>query len=100
VTQRSLGGHAIPLDAPTLRCARRLGLIAAQDDLEAARSSLEHLVAKSKGHLFTDAISNLAEEHCWESEPNCPNCPLHADCPTGLEQANLAAPRGHRPKPR
>ena len=27
VTQRSLGGHAIPVDAPTLRCTRRLGLV-------------------------------------------------------------------------
>ncbi len=27
VIQRSLGGHAIPIDAPTLRCARRLGLV-------------------------------------------------------------------------
>src|SRR5207302_10115572 len=27
VMQRSLGGHAIPVDAPTLRCALRLGLV-------------------------------------------------------------------------
>src|SRR4051794_24143594 len=27
VTQRSLAGHAIPLDAPTLRCSRRIGLV-------------------------------------------------------------------------
>src|SRR5262249_49912321 len=27
VVQRSLGGHAIPVDVPTLRCAARLGLV-------------------------------------------------------------------------
>src|SRR5579871_3002328 len=32
VMQRSLGGHAIPVDAPTLRCARRLGLLEGEPD--------------------------------------------------------------------
>src|SRR5262249_28103526 len=63
VMQRSLGGHAIPLDAPTLRCARRIGLVEpTSEDVEAARASLEHLVPKAKGALFTDAVSNLAEK--------------------------------------
>src|SRR5262245_21140291 len=44
VMQRALGGHAIPLDDPTLRVLRRLGLIDdGQEDLEALRSSVEHL---------------------------------------------------------
>jgi endonuclease-3 len=104
VVQRSLGGHAIPLDAPTLRCARRLGLVdAGADDVESARASLEHLVPKSKGALFTDAISSLAEEHCWEGEPSCQGCPLQGDCPTAQEAGGdaLAVSRGgHRSKPR
>jgi endonuclease III len=101
VVQRSLGGHAIPLDAPTLRCARRLGLIESDDaDREAARASLEHLVPKAKGPQFTDLISTLAGEHCWE-EPNCPSCPLAHDCPTA-QSAGYAngTSRSHRPKPR
>jgi len=81
VTQRSLAGHAIPLDAPTLRCARRIGLVeGACEDLEAARATLEHVIPKAKGAPFTDAISNLAEKVCWEEEPNCPSCPLNSDC--------------------
>src|SRR5262245_20410002 len=45
VVQQSLGGHAIPLDGPTLRVVRRLGLIEGdQDDPEAVRASLEHLI--------------------------------------------------------
>src|SRR5262245_33338321 len=40
VVQQSLGGHAIPLDPPTLRATRRLGLIdESQDDLDSVRST-------------------------------------------------------------
>src|SRR5262245_38346522 len=45
VVQRTLEGHAIPVDAPTLRCTRRLGLLDSDiEDVEAQRTSLEHLV--------------------------------------------------------
>jgi endonuclease-3 len=102
VVQRTLGGHAIPVDAPTLRCARRLGLVE-QEDPEAARASLEHLVPKAKGPQFTDNISVIAEECCWEADPNCPACPLNAECLTaqeiGLATEGVGA-RVHRPKPR
>jgi endonuclease III len=102
VVQRSLGGHALPLDAPTRRCARRLGLIdAGQEDSESARTSLEHLVPKAKGPLFTDGMSWLAEAHCWEGEPQCGSCPLAGDCPTAQEAGiDGLAVVGRRPKPR
>jgi endonuclease III len=103
VVQRSLGGHAIPIDAATLRCTRRLGLIEANaDDPEAVRATLEHLVPKAKGPQFTDAVSVVAENQCWEDEPNCPACPLNADCPTAQEVCGeqLAAVRTARAKPR
>jgi len=99
VVQRSLGGHAIPLDAPTLRCARRLGL--ADGDEAEVRASLEHLVPKSKGPAFIDQISQVAGEHCWEDEPNCPACPLSGDCATAHENGvEVAAGPARRPKPR
>jgi endonuclease III len=103
VVQRSLGGHAIPIDAPTLRCARRLGLLdASTEDLEACRTSLEHTVPKSKGAPFGDAISTLAERFCWEGEPNCGECPLSGECPSSQEAAGaaLAGARSARAKPR
>jgi endonuclease III len=101
VVQRSLGGHAIPIDAPTLRCARRLGLVETDSEVE-ARASLEHLVPKAKGAQFTDSISRLAEESCWEDSPNCQSCPLSGECPTAQENGVevLAGARSHRPKPR
>jgi endonuclease-3 len=104
VVQQSLGGHAIPLDAPTLRTTRRLGLIESdQDDPESVRASLEHLVPKSRGPLFVDLVSRLAEDCCWEENPVCGTCPLSGECPTaqelGLREA-AAAGRSSRPKPR
>jgi endonuclease-3 len=103
VVQRSLGGHAIPIDSPTLRCSRRLGLVEpGTEDLEAARSSLEHIVPKAKGTLFTDAVSNLGEKYCWEDEPACPDCPLHNECLHAQETVGdqLATARTARAKPR
>jgi endonuclease III len=103
VVQQSLGGHAIPLDAPTLRTLRRLGLVDGdQPDPEALRASLEHLIPKARGPQFSDVVSNVAHEYCWEENPNCPACPLAADCPTGQENCRAASSPGRagRPKPR
>jgi endonuclease-3 len=103
VLRQSLGGHAIPIDAPTLRVVRRLGLIeGGQESSEVARASLEHLVPKARGFAFGEAASKVAADFCWEDEPNCPACPLLADCPTGHEntRATVAAGRGSRVKPR
>lgn len=103
VVQQSLGGHAVPLDGPTLRVLRRLGLIEDEsEDLEALRASLEHLVPKARGPLFGDLISVLANDFCEESEPNCPLCPLASECQTGMEMTGdaVTADRGGRSKPR
>jgi endonuclease III len=102
VIQQALGGHAIPLDGPTQRVLRRLGLIEGEtDDLEALRGSLEHLIPKSRGPLFNELISALADELCAEDEPSCSSCPLCSDCPTGHEnRVAVASERGGRPKPR
>ena len=60
VVQRTLGGHAIPVDDLTVRQCRRLSLIDDESDHKAVRATLEHLVPKAKGTQFTDAISVLA----------------------------------------
>lgn len=102
VVQQTLGGHAIPLDAPSLRALRRLGFIDNEhDDLEAIRASLEHLVPKARGPLFGDLISNLANDACWQEDPNCPTCPLADECPTGQEAPRESlTPARSRTKPR
>jgi endonuclease-3 len=102
VVQQSLAGHAIPLDAPTRRTLQRLGLIDGEQEDEAVRSSLEHLVPKARGPAFSDLLSMVAHEYCWEDQPSCPSCPLAAECPTGQENSREAAvaSRSHRSKPR
>jgi endonuclease-3 len=103
VVQQSLGGHAVPLDTVALRVTRRLGLIDRdQEDREALRTSLEHLVPKARGGQFGELISYLGQEFCWENEPNCPGCPLASECQAGQEAATaeVAAARATRSKPR
>src|SRR5262245_44605797 len=96
--QRSLGGHAIPVDPPTLRATRRLGLVDEdQENLEALRGTLEHLVPKAKGPLFNELISFLAEEYCWDDDPNCSACPMCGDCVYGKEASRTVT---SRPKPK
>jgi endonuclease III len=91
VVQKSLGGHAIPLDAAAIRVLRRLGILEEGHDMEALRASLEHQIPKAKGSDFVDLISVLAEDHCLEADPTCTACPLHKTCPTGIE-VKMAVP--------
>lgn len=99
VVQQALGGHALPLDAAALRCLRRLGVAESEEGLESLRTSLEHHVPKAKGYLFSEGLSLLAKDVCWEEEPHCSSCALKSDCPTGQVRKN-AAPRPPRLKPR
>jgi endonuclease III len=102
VVQQTLGGHAIPLDAPTLRTLQRIGLLEENQNEEALQASLEHLVPKSKGPLFSDLMSLLAKDLCWENDPHCSGCPLLSECPTGQDNCRetMSASRSSRPKPR
>jgi endonuclease-3 len=84
VVQQSLGGHAMPLDARSVRVLKRMGLLEEQEaNAETLRVSLEHQVPKAKGLQFVDLVSDLAESCCWENEPACPDCPMHNCCATG-----------------
>jgi endonuclease-3 len=102
IVQQALAGHAVPLDEPSVRTLRRLGLVDEdQQDAEALRASLEHLVPKARAALFSELVSALADELCHEDEPDCPSCPLAGECPTGQENGRaVVSSRGSRPKPR
>ena len=98
VTQKSLGGHMLPLDAAAVRCLRRLKLIEdTETDVESIRESLETQISKTKGSQFVDLISELTKEYCWEENPDCPKCPLKSTCPTGQ---TAKASRSGTKKPR
>ena len=87
VVQRRLGGHAIPLDGPTIRVLQRLGVVeeGEPDSLESLRGSIEHVIPKARGPEFTELMSIHAKETCIEGTPHCAVCPLRSDCPTGQE---------------
>lgn len=102
VLQQSLDGHAVPLDAPSLRVLRRLGLLEEEpEDPEALRTSLEHLVPKARGALFNELLSALADDLCVADNPECGSCPLAPECATGQDVLGAShAPPRSRPKPR
>jgi endonuclease III len=64
VTQRTLGGHAIPIDTATLKVLQHLGVVepGEPESIEALRASLEHVIPKAKGIEFTDLMSLHAKE--------------------------------------
>jgi endonuclease-3 len=95
VIQQSLGGHAIPIDPPTMRALRRLGLMETEEqDPETLRASLEHQIAKAKGPVFNDLMSDLAEEFCFEEDPACGVCPLASACQHAGNNAGAAVVSG------
>jgi endonuclease-3 len=94
VVQQSLGGHALPIDSPSLRVIQRLGLIEGEpSDGEALQTGLEHLVPKAKGPAFTAVLSILAEDSCLPEEPACPRCLMNGSC-AKLVQTEEAVPAG------
>lgn len=98
VVQHSLGGHAVPLDDPSMRALRRLGLLDADaGDMETLRASIESQVPKARAALFNDLVSLLANDYCHEEEPRCNACPLGKDCPTG-QDLRAATPSARKPR--
>jgi hypothetical protein len=99
VVQQSLGGHAMPLDNPSLRVLRRLGLIEDEhEDLETLRASLEHLIPKARGPLFIELLSAMAHDSGWEDDPRSPFRSMLQD--DDEEEEAVAEHAGSRPKPR
>ena len=98
VVQQSLGGHAIPLDTPSLKVLRRFGLIDDdRGDLETLRSSLEHLVPKARGALFVELVSAIAHDTRWAEDPRSP---LRSFIQDDDEEENGVTHHQSRAKPR
>ena len=91
VVQQSLGGHAIPIDAPARRVLQRLGIVDHETEIPAIRSLLEHAVPKNRGAEFVDLLEELAHDTCLEPEPDCPRCDLRKLCPTAHSRKEEAA---------
>ena len=96
VVQRTLGGHAIPLDEPTLRVLSRPGSWRWTPRASRRHAAQSSVIPKTRGPEFTDLMSVHAKELCIEKDPRCPQCPLKTECPVGIE--NTA--RKTEPKPK
>jgi endonuclease III len=83
VIQQSLGGHAIPVDAPLRRGLERLHVADASTDDATLRSAIERAVPKNRGSDFVDLMEELTHDTCVEGMPDCPRCDLKKICPTG-----------------
>jgi len=62
VIQAALGGHAIPVDAGTLRALRVVDLVSAEDVAAGVVPGLERAVAKSKGVEFSSLLHQLGAD--------------------------------------
>ena len=94
VMQHGLGGHAIPLDGPSIRVLRRLGVLDGESEsLESLRGTIEHFVPKAKGPAIVELLSTHADVLCAEENPRCPKCPLLDECPTGQERISQETTR-------
>lgn len=84
VVQRSLGGHAIPIDENTAELLRELDLASEDETMEQMQTTLEHLVPKNKGLEFSLLISEIVAESPKKRKAI-------------LKDLLVAKPRGSRP---
>ncbi len=84
VLRHSMDGHAVPIDDSMLRCLKRLNLIDANVDAEAAQGSLEAMVPKAKGMAFAEGLSAVAHKYCLEHGPKCASCCFSDVCPSAV----------------
>jgi endonuclease-3 len=96
VTLKALDGHAVPLDEPSLRTLKRLGVVEQhEDNLATVQASMEHHIPKIKATLFIDLLNGLSHDRCLDT-PRCNGCPLKSDC----NHAVTRPAESRRPKPR
>jgi endonuclease-3 len=62
VVQRSLGGHAIPIDEKTAELLRELDLAGPEETVDQMQSALEHLIPKNQGLEFSLLLSEIVAE--------------------------------------
>jgi len=92
VTRLALAGHAIPVDAASLRALTRLGVAEGEADVTALRATLERAVPKNRGAEFADLIEELVHDTCVAGVPDCPRCELVKICPTGQDRLTNGSP--------
>lgn len=92
--QRSLGGHAMPIDEAMGAILARLRLVADGEELERVRTGMEHIVPKSKGQIFCLLVSELVADDQGRDQV------LAGLLPSGRRGARGLTGKVRRPAPR
>lgn len=86
VIQKSLGGHALPIDGRVRLALERLGVADSDVETAALRAALERAIPKNRGEDFIDLMEELCHDTCLETLPECGRCELRKVCPTGIRR--------------
>ncbi len=76
----SLGQPAFPVDTHVWRVTRRLGLIDAKTQADAAHGELLHLIPPEWRHTLHVNLIRHGRTICLAQRPRCSRCPLRAEC--------------------
>lgn len=82
----SLGKPALPVDTHVYRVAGRLGMLPPKVSVEKAHDILGGLVRARDVYRFHVLLIEHGRRLCKAQRPQCPRCPLRADCPYGTLQ--------------
>lgn len=80
----SLGLPALPVDTHVYRVSRRLGLIGARVNVEAAHKDLEARVRPEDRYRFHLHLIEHGRRVCHARKPRCSGCVLNALCPSAF----------------
>jgi endonuclease-3 len=72
----------VVVDTHVTRLSQRLGLTRHTDPVK-IEQDLMHIVPEEEWTLFSHLLIHHGRAVCTARKPDCPNCPLLSDCPTG-----------------
>ena len=74
--------EGIVVDTHVLRLSRRLGL-SREETPEKIEADLQRIVPREGWALFSHLLIWHGRRRCYARMPDCPNCEIRSDCPTG-----------------
>lgn len=74
--------EGIVVDTHVIRLSRRLGL-SREETPEKIEADLQRIVPREGWALFSHLLIWHGRRRCYARMPDCPNCEIRSDCPTG-----------------
>ena len=79
----SMGRAVLPVDTHVHRVTSRLGLVPPRTSANRAHDLLQALIPPYETYSFHVRFIRHGRRVCHAQRPDCPNCPLLPECPTG-----------------